>query len=197
LIHKRYALKGTPTDCVIMGVHELMPEKPDLILSGVNHGQNLAEDVIYSGTVAGALEGCILGYRSIALSQCYAWDEHDSIVPWECARAHGAELIARLLRQTWAPNTILNINFPDCAPERVTGMAVTRQGRRTEAMMRIDERRDGRNNPYYWIGFHRHNLVLEEGTDLKAVRDHQISVTPLSLDMTHHNLYQSLKEALS
>jgi 5'-nucleotidase len=181
---RRFAVKGTPTDCVIMGVrHLLFDRKPDLVLSGVNHGQNVAEDVTYSGTVAGAMEGTILGVRSIALSQAYGPGNRDDI-HWDCAGAHGAGVIRKLLDIGFPPNTLVNVNFPNCAPSEVTGAVATVQGQRNQELLRVEERADGRAKPYYWIAFARGKITPAEGTDLHALADRKISITPIKLDLT-------------
>lgn len=183
----RYAVKGTPTDCVIMGVkHILEDKKVDLVLSGINSGQNVAEDVTYSGTIAGAIEGTILGIPSIALSQGYghhAYGGRDNI-PWDCARTHGARVIRKILQAGFEPDVVINVNFPACLPEEVAGISATMQGRRDAQIVRIDPRFDGRGNPYYWIAFGRNNYKVEVGTDLEALAQKRISVTPLKLDLT-------------
>ena len=181
---RHFAVKGTPTDCVIMGVrHILKDQRPDLVLSGVNHGQNVAEDVSYSGTVAGALEGTILGIRSMALSQAYGPGNRDDI-RWSCAEHHAPEIIRKLLDLGFPKHTLVNINFPNCAPEEVAGVTSTVQGARNQELLRIEERADGRAKPYFWIGFSRGRIEPEEGTDLHALADRRISVTPIKLDMT-------------
>ncbi len=181
---RRYAVKGTPTDCVIMGVrHILFEKKPDLVLSGVNHGQNVAEDVTYSGTIAGAMEGTILGIRSIALSQAYGPGNRNDI-HWDCAAAHGAGIIRRLLDIGFPRNSLINVNFPNCAPSEVTGSAATVQGQRNQELLRVEERADGRAKPYYWIAFARGKITPAEGTDLHALADRKISITPIKLDLT-------------
>src|ERR671928_1272368 len=122
---RHYAVKGTPTDCVIMGIRHVMREaRPDLVLSGVNRGQNVAEDVTYSGTVAGAMEGAILGVPSMALSQAYGPGGRDK-VKWHCAEHHAARVIRRVLEEGVPPGVVINVNFPDCEPEQVRGIAVT------------------------------------------------------------------------
>ncbi|MGL5117317.1 MAG: 5'/3'-nucleotidase SurE [Beijerinckiaceae bacterium] len=184
IAERRYAVKGTPTDCVIMGVrHILASHRPDLILSGVNHGQNVAEDVTYSGTVAGAMEGTILGVRSIALSQAYGPGNRDDI-HWDCASAHGPHVIRRVLEAGFPRNTLVNINFPNCPPDDVAGTAATVQGQRNQELLRVEERADGRAKPYYWIAFARGKITPEEGTDLHALADRRISITPIHLDLT-------------
>jgi 5'-nucleotidase len=182
---RRYAIKGTPTDCVIMGVrHLLIDAPPDLILSGVNRGQNVAEDVAYSGTIAGAMEGSILGVPSLALSQAYGAESRQK-PHWETAIRFGPELIRKVLAEGLPRNVVVNVNFPDCPPDQVKGIAVTTQGKRDQELLRIDARRDGRGNPYYWVAFERREKKqMRDGTDLSALMDNHIAVTPLRLDMT-------------
>jgi 5'-nucleotidase len=181
---QRFAVKGTPTDCVIMATRHIIKDKrPDLVLSGINRGSNVAEDVTYSGTIAGAMEGTILGIPSIALSQAYGKSGRDHI-KWHCGEHHGARTIRMILDAGIPDGTVVNINFPDAEPEEVKGIAVTAQGRRDKELINIEERRDGRGNPYFWIGFTRTAFVPGNGTDLKAILDGQISVTPLKIDLT-------------
>jgi 5'-nucleotidase len=183
----RYAVKGTPTDCVIMGVRRIMRDAPpDLVLSGVNCGHNLAEDVTYSGTIAAAMEGTLLGVRSFALSQGYPPGQRDK-APFQCAEAHGAGIIRELLKEALDPGILVNINFPSVAPDQVQGTAITVQGRRDATYLELDERFDGRHNPYYWIGFSRQRSTPPRGTDLAAIADAKISITPLRLDLTDEN----------
>jgi len=181
---RHFAVKGTPTDCVIMGVRHLMQNaKPDLILSGVNRGQNVAEDVTYSGTVAGAIEGTILGIPSIALSQAYGPGTRNS-PRWHCAEHHGPKVVRRILEAGVDKGILVNVNFPDCEPEEVEGTALVNQGQRTQELLRLDERRDGRGNPYFWIAFERRPFTPGNGTDLWAIANRRIAVTPLRIDMT-------------
>ncbi len=180
----RYAIKGTPTDCVIMAIHHLFEgRRPDLVLSGVNRGHNVAEDITYSGTVAGAMEGTILGVPSIALSQSYSSGDRES-VPWLTAITHAPDLIRKLLKAGVSPATLININFPNCEPDGVAGVSVCTQGKRDAALLKIEERRDGRNIPYYWIGFERQRSIPRPGTDLEALAERRIAVTPLRVDLT-------------
>ena len=182
---RRFAIKGTPTDCVIMGVrHILDGQAPDLILSGVNRGQNAAEDVTYSGTIAGALESTILGIPAFALSQAYSAANRQN-PHWDTALAHGPDLIRKVLAEGIPRDVLVNINFPDCAPDAVQGVEVTTQGKRDQEWLRIDARQDGRGNPYFWIAFARGpRPISPDGTDLQALRENRISVTPLRIDMT-------------
>jgi 5'-nucleotidase len=182
---RRFAVKGTPTDCVILAARHILKEKmPGLVLSGVNRGQNVAEDVTYSGTVAGAIEGAILGLPSIALSQAYGAESRQSPY-WETALKFAPDLIGKILKTGVPRNVLVNINFPNVPPEKVAGVAVTSQGKRDQDLLRIDARYDGRNNPYYWIAYAlRERPTPAVGTDLAALVANRISVTPLRIDMT-------------
>ena len=181
---RHFSVQGTPTDCIIMGVRHIMKEAPDLVLSGVNRGRNCAEDVTYSGTVAGAMEGTVLGIKSFALSQAYAFTTKHA-PRWETAIKHAPELIRRILKVGMPKDVLVNINFPDCPPTDVAGVAVTVQGKRDQELLRIDARHDGRGNPYYWIAFGRGGVTgASAGSDLTALDEKKISVTPLRLDLT-------------
>lgn len=193
-----FAVKGTPTDCIIMGVRFLLRDKaPDLVLSGVNAGQNMADDVTYSGTIAGAFEGNLLGVPSIALSLAYSFGKNKTrALKWQTPLALGSGLISRLLDIGWPEDVVLNINFPDRDPEAIAGTLVTQQGRRNQDSLTIEDRMDPRGNPYYWLGFKRGNSTPEEGTDLWAIYSGKISVTPLNLDLTHTRAAGDLAAAL-
>ena len=192
---KHFALRGTPTDCVIMGVREVLPEPPDLILSGVNSGQNVADDVTYSGTVAGAMEGTLLGIRSIAVSQAYNWD-NGRVVPWEVCETLMPELLKRLIGLELPKGVFLNVNFPNCPLADVKGVRVTAQGKLDHGLM-IEERADGRGFPYYWLRFGRGKETPAEDSDVKALWDNHVSVTPLHLDFTAHAMRGPLEKALA
>ncbi len=182
---RRFAVRGTPTDCVIMGARHLLNGKdPDLVLSGVNRGRNVGEDVIYSGTVAGAVEGTVIGVPSLALSQAYA--SRSGREPyWETSLRFAPDIIRRVVAEGMPRDVLINVNFPDCPPDEVKGIAVTAQGRRRQERLHIDQRKDGRGNPYYWIAYVRHAFMkAPDGTDLAALEEHRIAVTPLKLDMT-------------
>jgi 5'-nucleotidase len=179
-----FAVKGTPTDCVIMGIkHILRERRPDLVLSGVNRGQNVAEDVTYSGTIAAAMEGTLLGVPSIAMSQAFRYGDRESL-DWACAETHGPEIIRKILAIGIQPGIVMNVNFPPCPPEAVAGIAVAVQGQRNQALLDVDKRNDGRGNPYYWLAFARGRITPAEGTDLHALADNRIAITPLRLDLT-------------
>jgi 5'-nucleotidase len=194
---RRFAVKGTPTDCVIMGANHLMTDRPaDLVLSGVNQGHNAGEDVTYSGTVAGAIEGAILNIPSIALSQSYS--SGGKMPQWPTAIKYAPELIRRVLAEGIPKDVLVNINFPDCGPDEVRGVAVTTQGKRDQAQVAIEGRHDGRGNPYYWIAFRgRHKPATRDGTDLWALADKRISITPLRIDMTDEPYMTRLAQVFS
>ena len=182
---RHFAVQGTPTDCVLMAVRKLMADaRPDLVLSGVNKGQNVAEDVTYSGTIAAAMEGTLLGVKSIALSQSYGGIEARDRPNWESSEHFAQGVIEKILKTGIPDGTLINVNFPAVAAANVTGVAVTRQGRRDAELIRIEERRDGRMIPYYWLMFQRAGFTPGVGTDLEALAAGKVSVTPLRLDLT-------------
>jgi 5'-nucleotidase len=191
---RRFAVKGTPTDCVIMGARHIMTDKPDLVLSGVNRGRNAAEDVTYSGTVAGAMEGAVLGIPSFSLSQSYS-PSTKRMPLWDTAITYAPDLIRRVLAAGMPRDVLVNVNFPDCPPHEVAGVAVTNQGKRNQELLRIEARHDGRGNPYYWIAFGRGGIVgAAQGSDLAALSEKRIAVTPLRLDMTDEPFMTQLAE---
>ncbi len=188
---RRFAVAGTPTDAVMMALGNLMGGlKPDLILSGVNRGPNLAEDVTYSGTVSAAMEGTLAGIRSIALSQAMA-NYTQGQESFAAAEASGAEVVRKVVAADWGDGVLVNINFPPVEVPR--GVRVTEQGFRDYGHIRIDARVDPRGFPYYWFGYGREVETPAHRTDLEAVRDGFVSVTPLHLDMTHHQSLAALK----
>lgn len=195
---RHFAVRGTPTDCVIMGARYILGDKgPNLVLSGVNKGRNVAEDVVYSGTIAGALEGTILGLPSFALSQEFSHETRAAPI-WETALVHGPKILRRAIEAGVPKNTVINVNFPSCAPDQVAGVMVTRQGKRNQNFLRVDERHDGRGNPYFWIGFERVAAEASpaEGTDIAALAARYISVTPLKLDRTDDGFSETLRQTL-
>jgi 5'-nucleotidase len=195
---RRFAVKGTPTDCIIMGArHILNGKQPDLVLSGVNRGRNAGEDIIYSGTVAGAVEGTILGIPSLALSQAYK-SRNGHPPYWSTAKKFAPDLIRRILAAGIPRDVLINVNFPDCMPGEVKGIAVTAQGRNRQERLHIDARQDGRGNAYYWIAYVRmRGTPPANGTDISALADNRIAVTPLRLDMTDEPFMTQLAELLS
>jgi 5'-nucleotidase len=195
---RHFAVRGTPTDCVIMGARHILGSKmPDLVLSGVNRGRNVAEDVVYSGTIAGALEGTILGLPSFALSQEFSVETREKPL-WETALKFGPQILRKVIDAGVPKNTVINVNFPAVTPDEVRGVRVTRQGKRNLGFLKIEERRDGRNNPYFWIGFERAAVMdtPAEGTDLAALAAGYVSVTPLRLDRTDELFSETLTKTL-
>ena len=181
---RRYAVQGTPTDSVMMAVLHLMKDKtPDLVLSGVNRGYNIADDVTYSGTVAAAMEGTALEIPSIALSQSFA-ERDDPEEHWDCAEMHAPGLVKKLFEIGWPKDVLLNINFPDHPADKVSRVRVTRQGTRDQSQLSVDQRVDARGQTYFWIGFRRIFTDPDAGTDLRAISEGEISVTPLHLNLT-------------
>lgn len=190
---RRFAVAGTPTDSVMMALGQLMDGlRPDLILSGVNRGPNLAEDVTYSGTVSAAMEGTLAGIRSIALSQMMT-DYTVGHESFTAAETIGAEVIRNIVAADWGAGVLVNVNFPGGSPK---GVRVTEQGFRDYGHIRIDARVDPRGFPYYWFGYGREVETPAHRTDLEAVREGYVSVTPLHLDLTHRASIASLRQHL-
>jgi 5'-nucleotidase len=191
----RFAVRGTPTDCVIMGARHVLDGKQiDLILSGVNRGRNVGEDVIYSGTVAGAMEGTILDIPSIALSQSY--NSRSGQPPfWETSQRFAPDIIRKVLAQGVRRDVLVNINFPNCRPEEVKGVTVAPLGRRRQERLHIDKRHDGRGNPYYWVAYSRQNAFqVDRGSDMEALDSNRIAITPLKIDITDQPTMVGLAE---
>ncbi|KQZ01170.1 stationary phase survival protein SurE [Pseudolabrys sp. Root1462] len=193
---RRFAVKGTPTDCVIMGMRHILKDVPDLVISGVNRGRNAAEDVLYSGTVAGAMEAVLLGVPAFALSQAYTFTTKHA-PRWETAIAHAPGIIDKVLKEGMPKNVLVNVNFPDCEPDEVEGIGVSMQGKRNQDLLRIEARHDGRGNPYFWIAFARGaQMDASPGSDLAALDGKRIAVTPLRLDLTDEPFMTRLAEVL-
>ncbi|MGD9802417.1 MAG: 5'/3'-nucleotidase SurE [Hyphomicrobiaceae bacterium] len=191
-----YAVRGTPTDSVIMAArHVLKGRLPDLVLSGINRGANLAEDVTYSGTIAGAFEGTQLGIPSIALSMAYSYTAGDH-PHWQTPLSRAPALIRQLISEPWPPLVLMSINFPDRLPDEIEGVMVTTQGRRDQQNLGVEERSDTWGNPYYWLGYQIRRSNPPRGTDLWAVYNGWISVTPLSLNLTDRAMHAHLTERL-
>jgi 5'/3'-nucleotidase len=194
---RTWVVRGTPTDCVMMAVrHILLDHPPDLVLSGVNHGSNLAEDVTYSGTIAAAIEGTLLGVRSIAMSQVSGAVEPGTL-NWETPLQHGPALVRQLLDVGWPTGIVLNVNYPGCLPDAVAGIEITKQGRRDQALLHIDKRNDPWGMPYFWFGFERPPSTRVEGSDLAAIDRKCISVTPLCLNLTDDATCEALSDKIS
>jgi 5'-nucleotidase len=190
---RRFAIDGTPTDCVLLALQTVIKNGPvDLVLSGVNHGSNLGEDVTYSGTIAAAMEATLFNVPAMALSQSC---RNGHPVKWATAEQHAPEVVSRLFSESWHSDLLININFPDCLASSVKGMQVTAQGKR-KLGDELLERIDPRGEPYVWIGGLRSDEAYQEGTDLQAVADGYISVTPIHMDMTHRASFERLRHTL-
>ncbi len=187
------AVRGTPTDCVIMALrHMLADHQPDLILSGINRGANMAEDMTYSGTIAAAFEGTLCGIRSMALSQAFGFE---SKTPrWETALAHAPSVISKLITLNWPEGRLMNVNFPDRMPDNVEGIRITTQGRRDPGLLSIDARRDTWGEHYYWLAYERRRSNAAPGTDLEAIYNGFVSITPLSMNLTDIPMQTTLTE---
>ena len=194
---RRFSVTGTPTDAVMMALAQIMKDSPpDLILSGINRGANLGEDVTYSGTVSAAMEGALAGVRSIALSQSYSREGMGDTVPFAAAEAWAEKVLRPLASMDMQPGTLININFPALPPEDVRGIRVCRQGIRDYGRLRIVQRTDPRGYDYYWFGLGPMVQTPGHSTDLEAVADGYVSVTPLHLDLTHDASLDLLKARL-
>ena len=190
------AVRGTPTDCVVVALkHVLADRPPDLLLSGINSGQNIAEDLTFSGTVAAALMGTQLGIPSIALSLAKGFQEAKSL-PWDTAREAAPDAIRRLLAAGWPAGTTLNLNIPDVPAGQCKGIRVVEQGRRDHRMVGLDTRPHPRGGNYHWLLYGADRSEPEEGTDLHAVYHGHISVTPLRTDLTDRPTLEALRKAL-
>lgn len=195
---RRYSVDGTPTDCVVIAVTKALHEggegrAPDIVLSGINHGSNLGEDVTYSGTVAAAMEAAMLGIPSIAFSLMRHGDHE---FRWDSVEHHAPALIRRLAEAGFAADMLVNVNFPDLPAEAVRGTRVCRQGRRG---MEADvvEGRDPGGRPYLWIGDLFTKQPIDPESDLAAVADGYVAVTPLHLDLTYDSQLAALEEVFS
>jgi 5'-nucleotidase len=191
---KHYSVSGTPTDSVMIALGVIMKDQaPDLILSGVNRGANLGDDITYSGTVSAAMEGALAGVRSIALSQVYSREGMGDRVPFEVAEMWGAKILAPLMTQDFTPRTLININFPALPAEKVKGIQIVRQGFHDYSRGSIVKGTDPRGYDYYWFGLHGVEHTSGHDTDLEVVDDGYISVTPLQLDLTHRESLDGLR----
>jgi 5'-nucleotidase len=192
---RRFATTGTPTDCVMLAITELMEgARPDLLLSGVNRGANVAEDVTMSGTVAGAIEGMALGVPAVALSQTMGLQPNEPA--FEASEAFAPGIIKRLVEVGWSAGVVLNLNFPNRPLAEIGEVEVTRQGFRDVQVRMAEKRTDLRGRDYYWMGFRQERSRPAEGTDLRALYEGRISVTPLHIDLTHMASVHDLRKVM-
>ncbi len=178
-----YRCSGTPADCVVIGAYDLCGGMPSLVVSGINRGSNLGDDVNYSGTVAAAIEGVIIGAPSMAVSLAASWPEHAKDHHWKTAASVAADTARDVLADGLPPLVLLNVNVPNVAREQLRGTRWTIQGRKPYRD-RLDRRTDPRGGTYYWVGGSFDPSQIEEGTDLAAIRDGYVSITPISIDRT-------------
>jgi 5'-nucleotidase len=189
---RRYVVDGTPTDCVLLALKRLLRGRPPtLVLSGINNGGNIAEDITYSGTCAAAMEAALFGVPAIALSQAY---EDRRTIPWACSEAFAAEAIRRVVvaAEPWPKDTFFNINFPAAVPAEVRGFVVTHQGKRVLGD-NLTEGHDPRGRPYFWIGPSQMRGGAEPGTDLEALAENRVSITPIHLNLTNGPVAAALR----
>lgn len=190
---RRFSVNGTPTDCVLLAIGQILADRaPDLVLSGINQGGNLAEDISHSGTVAAALQATVMGIRGIALSQI---TRPRRPVDWSTAEHFTPRVLKVLAQAPWKRDVMVNVNFPDRPASRVAGIEVTRQGRRRR-IEEVTESFDPFGEPYYWIGSPRADGAGRRGNaDIDATARGAVSVTPLNLDLTDRAMAASLRKA--
>ncbi|MGZ9810454.1 5'/3'-nucleotidase SurE [Pseudoroseicyclus sp. H15] len=197
---RRWAAEGSPADCVLAALHDIMPDKPDLILSGVNRGNNSGENALYSGTLGGAMEGALQGVRSIALSQFYGPGNAGLDDPFEAARNFGAGLVKRLIDQApWDDGDyglFYNINFPPVPAAEVKGRASVRQGFRPDTGFSVEPHVSPSGRRFLWITGAKQAVHTGRGSDVTANLDGYISVTPMRADLTAHESLAKLAEVL-
>ena len=191
---RRFAVTGTPTDSVNLALRKLFTEhRPDVVISGINHGENLGDDVTYSGTVSAAMEAALAGLPAIALSQALRGTGN----LFAAAEGWAARVLRPLLALQLARRTVVNINFPPCPADAVRGVRVVRQGFHDYRRGSLVEGVDPRGRPYFWFGLDDIEHTLDHGTDLEAIGDGFVSVTPLQVDLTHHASIGTLAEAFA
>ncbi len=189
LDNKFIAVSGTPTDCVHLALNELCTETPDLVVSGINNGANMGDDVLYSGTVAAAMEGRFLGLPALAVSLV-------GKVHFESAAFYAKQLVEKLIQQPLSADQVLNVNVPDLPLAQIKGIKVTRLGKRHQAEM-IEKGVDPRGRDIYWVGPPGEIADAGEGTDFHAIENGYVSITPLKVDLTATEQLQNLQDWLS
>jgi 5'-nucleotidase len=191
---RRFGVTGTPADCVVVGVRQVMPTRPDLVLSGINRGANLGVETVFSGTVGGAMAGLLLGVPSIALSQ--AFSDRDA-VRWDTARQLAPWVIRRLLKADWADRACLNVNFPDVPAELAGLLTVTRQGQGLINGIEVTMRVDPRGGEYGWLRITRGQRVDATGSETEVTAAGGIAVTPLQFERTAEQVWSQLTGELT
>lgn len=195
---RRFAVEGNPADCVILGVHHVLADRaPDLVLSGVNSGHNVAEDAVYSGTVGGAMEGALQGARAIALSQYYTRRGHAPAERFDPARALGAGIVRRVLDCPWEKDLFYNVNFPAYAPENVKGVALTDQGRREAGVFDCVEAHSPSGRRFFWLSHRTSNVSAARDSDAAMGAEGWITVTPMRPRLAARDLFEAARAALA
>jgi 5'-nucleotidase len=184
-----YAVDGTPTDSVILGVSEILKKKPDIVVSGINRGENLGDDITYSGTVAAAIEGTLLGIPSFAISAV----SNSNNFYFTTASHYAVKIINSIIKHGLPEDTLLNVNVPALPLNKIKGIKITRQGKRVYDNT-IIKKKDPRGKDYYWMGGEEIGFEKEPGTDFEAIENGFVSVTPVKLDLTNHDVIGSIEE---
>jgi 5'-nucleotidase len=203
---RRWAAEGSPADCVLAGVCDILPSKPDLVLSGVNRGNNAGENAMYSGTIGGAMEAALKGIKAIALSQFFGPDNKDLNDPFESAAAHGARVVRKLLEHApWSVERgfdgpdyglFYNVNFPATSAAHTGDIQVTRQGKRPHQGFEVEAQNSPTGRRFLWITGNEQALDTGAGTDVSANMAGAISVTPMRADLTAHDALSGVEAAL-
>ncbi len=191
---RKFAVTGTPTDCVLAAVRAIIPGKIDLVLSGINRGGNVAEDITHSGTIAGALEGTLCDIPSIAFSQALDFSNKKPMVHWKTAELHAPQIIATLIASKWERDTMFNVNFPDCVAEKVKGIKMVAHGKR-DIPKQLTKYIDPKGRPYYWMNWADEGVdARRPDCDIKWMKEGYITVTPIKLDLTNYDVLKNLKK---
>lgn len=193
---RRFAIAGNPADCTIAALARLMPQEPDLVLSGVNRGHNIAEDAVYSGTVAGAKEAALQGVRAISMSQYFSIDPHAPDDIWASARAHGAETVRRILDMPWSADLFYNVNFPALAPGEVKGRILAPQGRRPGRAFQATEAQSPSYRRFLWLAHAGGNATAAPESDAALCAEGWITITPMRPDLTDYAILAEAQAAL-
>lgn len=196
---RKYAVIGTPTDCVLCAVRAIIPDdKPvDLVLSGINRGANIGEDITHSGTVAAALEGTLCEIPSIAFSQAFSFWDDKIKVNWETAEAYAAKIIRQLTKAGWPSLTLMNVNFPDVTPAKVKGLKVVPHGRR-DTTKKLTEMVDPKGRKHYWINWADEGIdPAREDCDLKWIKKGYVTITPIRMDLTDYQSLAAIRKSVT
>lgn len=199
---RRFAAEGSPADCVLAALHDILPRKPDLVLSGVNRGNNAGENTLYSGTIGAALEAALQGVPAVALSQYLGPETQDLADPFDAASTHGADILRRLLAQApWQEGAdyplFYNVNFPPCPAKSVRGTRITRQGKRQDVSFTTTPQTAPNGRRFLWVKGGAQDRPGTPGSDVEACLEGYISVTPMRADLTAHDTLTSLEDAFA